>query len=221
MRHVVIGLGSGRCGTMSLAVLLESQDGVVCTHELGRPFPWNGSAWLVGHRLSHVITDAGENDIGGDIAYWYLPQVDHIHDFLDGEVRFVCLKREREACLKSMKNWNSWLGINPYQTHNASKWRRSIWDVTLPTFDFCTIESAMEKYYDGYYQLAEHFEEAYPGKFKIFDMDDLNTDDGVRGILDFVEVLNPKIITGIRKNTNDERLEKANRLNEAVPDGVT
>jgi len=41
IRKLIIGLGTGRCGTMSLSKLLSMQENTIVSHETGTPLPWD------------------------------------------------------------------------------------------------------------------------------------------------------------------------------------
>ena len=60
--------------------------------------------------------------------------------------------------------------------------------------------SSVCRYYDDYYSAAGLLVEKYPDSFRIFDTEALNTEHGVRDILDFcgVKIQNPVI--GIKSN---------------------
>lgn len=128
---VVIGLGSGRSGTASLAKLLNTQKNALCFHEMnpscvrhdGTPQPI-----LTGVKDMHAITLGGDHtaltvdlsravaakeydllqemdavSLLGDIAHYYLSYVEAIIA-LNLPVKFICLKRDRHKTIKSWLN---------------------------------------------------------------------------------------------------------------------
>ena len=125
---IVIGLGSGRSGTASLANILNAQSNSLCFHEMnpscvryeGTPRPLiNGiedySEILKGGDPSRLTVDLSrpvaataydqlckmtQVDMLGDIAHYYLNYVDDI--VATGlDVRFICLKRDRQQTIDS------------------------------------------------------------------------------------------------------------------------
>ena len=62
------------------------------------------------------------------------------------------------------------------------------------------LESAISKYYDGYYREAETLVKIDPQRVRIFDIESLNNEAGVRSILDFLEIQNQNILIENRKN---------------------
>ncbi len=205
-KRLLIGLGSGRCGTLSLAKLLNNQPETTVAHE-GQRFGaekrvgvmyWiadKKTVWLTVARILYY--DAA---VVGDVAFVYLPQVDRIIERHEN-VRFICLEREKKACVQSLLAKVTRMEINPYQSHNGTEWPHSDGRFALPKFDSVdTRPEAIGLYWDMYHRKAVRLASLWPDKFRIFPMEDLNTEDGVRGILDFCGFENPVIETGIRLN---------------------
>ncbi|MBF9059572.1 hypothetical protein HKCCSP123_10305 [Rhodobacterales bacterium HKCCSP123] len=128
--RLIFGLGSGRCGTTSLATLLNGIPGVVCFHESNAMgMAWSGAE----HAVHSVLNDfqavlaggprAVSVDLGayrplegfdplhrlktlervraiGDVASWYLPYVELILEREPNAV-FPCLRRDRQETVES------------------------------------------------------------------------------------------------------------------------
>jgi len=192
----VFGLGTGRCGTKSLADLLDAQPGVSVSHECGgRILPWD----LDGVGLDAVlkILNTFPGAVKGDVAFYYLNYVESILQRYP-DARFVCLKRDKVGCVASLVAKHDSLGINPLQPGVCEP---SVWDRTMPDIDPDLDRlSSVCRYYDDYYSAAGLLVEKYPDSFRIFDTEALNTEHGVRDILDFcgVKIQNPVI--GIKSN---------------------
>mmetsp|Transcript_32551 Transcript_32551/g.45161 ORF Transcript_32551/g.45161 Transcript_32551/m.45161 type:complete len:229 (-) Transcript_32551:492-1178(-) len=121
-KRVVIGVGTGRCGTKSFQKLLNKQPGTSITHETGAEwcYPdctgcsdlyWNDAGHepsheerraLAGKRLQELQRRKAE--LVGDIAAWNLPYVEHFLE-LDPEVKILVLKRTREHTIRSLVTW--------------------------------------------------------------------------------------------------------------------
>ena len=54
--RVLLGIGTGRCGTLSLADLLSHQPGTRVTHECRPTLPWTAvdAQMRIGHRLAEL-----------------------------------------------------------------------------------------------------------------------------------------------------------------------
>lgn len=139
---IVIGLGSGRTGTASLAHLFDSQPGGLCFHELnpsGAVFDGNPQPMLNTINEFQAILDGGDKRLLaidyarpasvktynklqqmprvrllGDIAFYYLNYVDVILA-RNSRVKFVCIKRDKAQTVAS------WL-----QKSTIKRWR-SLW----------------------------------------------------------------------------------------------
>jgi len=139
---IVIGLGSGRTGTASLAHLFDSQPGGLCFHELnpsGAVFDGNPQPMLNTINEFQAILDGGDKRLLaidyarpasvktynklqqmprvrllGDIAFYYL---NYVEDILaqNNRVKFVCIKRDKTQTVES------WL-----QKSAIKRWR-SLW----------------------------------------------------------------------------------------------
>ncbi len=126
--RIVIGLGSGRSGTASLAALIDRQRGGLCFHEMNPScavFSGNPQSHVNAVREFRSILDGNDRAslsidysrpasvetygklqqmsevrLLGDIAYYYLNYVGDILN-VEPECKFVCLKREREQTVAS------------------------------------------------------------------------------------------------------------------------
>lgn len=125
---VIVGLGSGRSGTASLAKLLNAQPDSVCFHELnptcvrfnGTPRPILNTisefeAIVAGGDPSELTVDLARGPsiqtyerlcrmsrvrMIGDIAFYYLSYVESILE-RHPAVRFICLKRDKAETVDS------------------------------------------------------------------------------------------------------------------------
>jgi len=218
---IVIGLGTGRSGTASLAKLMNAQKDAVCFHEMnpscvrffGTPRPILNTideyqAILDGGDPSMLTVDLGRAVAAkrydelckmprvrliGDIAFYYLSYVDAIVA-RNANVRFVCLKRDKDATVRSwlrkseVERWRSKriadrigaaITREPYHEsrnfwmeHDGSKWQLDpIWDKCFPKFPGPTKTEAIEQYWDYYYVEAEKLEKKYPQVFRIVPSD--------------------------------------------------
>lgn len=232
---IVIGLGTGRSGTASLAKLLNAQKDALCFHEMnpscvrfyGTPRPILTSiddfqAILNGGDPSLLTVDLGRGvaakaydelctmqhvRIIGDIAFYYLSYVEAIAE-RNPNVRFICLKRDKAATVKSwlrkseIERWPSKrladrLGAlitrEPFQTsrnfwmaHDGTQWRLDpIWDKCFPNFPGPTRQMAIGQYWDYYYEEAEKLAAKYPQIFRIVPSEDINIQAHQAELLDF------------------------------------
>lgn len=214
---IVIGLGSGRSGTASLAKLLNAQHDALCFHEMNpscvrfrdtpRPI-LNGieefQAILDGGDRSMLTVDLSRRvaaeaydvlcrmrhvSLLGDIAFYYLSYVEQIAA-RHGDVRFICLKRDRQATIDSwlrkstVPRWRSkrvadrlsslitrepyQAARNPWMVHDGREWAVDpVWDKCFPKFPGPTRAEAVGQYYDYYYEEVERLAALLPDRFRL------------------------------------------------------
>lgn len=198
-RVVVFGLGTGRCGTSSLASLLDAQAGAYVTHEMSPILPWNVDAEAVESRVNALV-DRGV-DISGDVSSTYLPHVETILSVFPS-AKFVCLERPKAEVVESFSAKTG--QRNHWMNHDGREWTPDpVWDPAFPKFAAKGKREAIEQYWDHYFAESRRLEREFPEAFRVFDLHrDLNSEDGVTSILDFVGVPNGarRVKPGIREN---------------------
>jgi len=201
-KRLLIGLGSGRCGTKSLSELLNQQPNTCVTHEFYThlfPHPtWARDRWLINRRLSRFLLHDAE--VVGDVAFFYLPYVARILSRWPG-ARFICMQREREATLDSMLKRAG--PENIWQEHDGSQWiHLPGMDRLFPKYEAPTRREAAGMFYDEYYQQARVCAKHHPSAFRVFDVESLNDDAGVREILDCAGFPRDEqhVVVGLRLN---------------------
>lgn len=183
----VIGLGSGRSGTVSLSTLLDAQRATSVTHETRPLLPWIPDEEQLSVRLAQLAhRDAS---ISGDVAYYYLPYVERINHRLPG-VKFVCMRRNFDDTVRSLMAKTD--GRNHWVDHDGSLWRTDDqWDKTMPSFQVMPKIEAVRRYVSEYYIEAERLQRQLPRAFRIFDIEMLNNPRGTVSILTHIGITDP------------------------------
>jgi len=209
-KKLIFCLGTGRCGTSSMAALLNSQNSALFTHELFPILPWEEESkrsehakQLVQFKFLQVTHQAHNCNIVGDAGSYYLPYVEVFIRSLanngDFDLKFIILKRDKTKTVESFKTKFARQNNNPLQNHNGLK---NEWDEAFPKYNnFWTLEESIEKYYDDYYNVSEKLAKKYPSIVKIFNTEVLNTEEGLVSLFKHLDINNPKLIKNIRKNT--------------------
>lgn len=141
MKKLILGLGTGRCGTHSLKSLLNLQESFNVTHEMGDvPFmPWDFNKSAVDLYISKILSYEGQNC--GDVAFWILPYVEYIISKYPHS-KFICLKRNKKETIasfsKKTKKRNHW------QHHIDDRYNKCPWDKCFPKY---SCESKKKKHY--------------------------------------------------------------------------
>ena len=210
-KKLVFGTGPGRCGSASLAFLLNAQESSLVSHELFPVLPWDiGDASLVQFRWEQLHHQSHLFDMVGDVGNYYLPyisflmkslaQVEHLkHGF---DFKFILLERDIEEIVKSFLVKFQRQNNNPLQNHEDPSLNRNDWDGSFPKYDGCSLEEATRNYATDYYEEAQKLMTLFPSSVKIFNVESLNSEDGVSSILNFIGIENPRVFTKIKKNAS-------------------
>lgn len=185
---VFLGIGTGRCGTVSLAKLLDKQPGVVCTHEERPLLPWyfnweDEAHWEAFHVHVARFKQAGAGLVG-DVAFYWLP---YLHEMFSTfpNLKVICLKRDRQETIRSYMRKTE--GRNHWMIHDGRKWRLdSVWDPCYPKYHVETKEEAIGRYWDEYYRAVEGWARHRPEQVRVWDVDVLNSKRGQDEIFEFL-----------------------------------
>lgn len=182
--RLLIGCGTGRCGTVSLAALWARQDGLACTHERQR-FPWEAAlpaavAWWEAQLAKY------QAPIYADVAFYWLPYLEGLWQRWP-EMRVVCLQRERTATIRSYLRKTD--GFDPFRrtAATATCLAGEQWNACYPDYSACpTKEAAIGTYWDDYYRRATELQARHPTHFRLCSMESALSDPaGQQALLDF------------------------------------
>lgn len=212
-KQLIIGLGTGRCGSVSLSRFLNDQPEAFAIHEgayedMRVLFPWDGPAETVVDWLHKLAGFAGEQPFLGDTGSYYLPYVEAILAAFPG-ARFICFERERSGVVRSFAAKTG--KRNHWYDHKGKRWKKdSRWDASFPKFDEKDKETAIGLYWDLYHDMASDLAEKYPGHFRIFPMTIINSEAGRGELLDFVgyageRVLDREYVSNTQKDNRNFR----------------
>lgn len=218
MKKFVFGLGSGRCGTGSLARVLQ-KNGFNTSHEAFF-MPWSIDKHDSFKALAYMYHR--EEDRVADVGYYWVNYVDQAFKYTY-KPKMVCLKRGRQEVIDSWmnykhgvnywtspasKHWNSGSPLKPGYVNNGDLFSQRIRQ--FPKYDLPKAE-AIGEYWDEYYRIAEYQQAKYPEILRIYDMDYvLNTEDGQREMFKFIDVEEPVVSLNLKyhEQLKDESCEK-------------
>lgn len=180
MKRLVIGLGAGRTGSMSLARLFNEQPYCIGTHE-NFHMNWDVDMDQLDRAMKHLLSKKAP--VIADAASYWLNYVPLIRRQYPG-TKFICTYRDKEEIVGSFlrKTW----GYNPWTQRDSKHYTKRYTRTWLyfPHYD-APKKKALGKYVDTYYALADTMVD---DSFRIFDIHDLNTIDGIKSILDFADI---------------------------------
>jgi len=219
-KRVILGLGSGRCGTKSLATLLNLQPGVEVSHEdfhsHGRPFRLSYDYNPKNLALAFKALSLRDPPIVGDSAFYWInnviPLLNHKPD-----VKCICLKRDKQSVIESYwarndgspMDGNLNVGGASFKIQGvavAGMYMKIASDCGYmkiasdcgPNIDL--LKRKTGEVWDEYYLQAERFEKDYPDSFRIYPTEALNEEEKVREMLEFVGIENPIVEVGVWEN---------------------
>jgi hypothetical protein len=190
---IVLGMGTGRCGTHTLAELLNAQQDAVVTHEQPPLLVWSArdARTAIAARIGRIKRTRAQRLIG-DVASFYLPYVDAAIA-LEPSIRVVVLERPREEVVESFVRWLDRvhaLPLNHWAAEPAPGWHHDpVWSRIFPKYPIADREEAIRRYWDEYHETATTLAKRFPENVRIFPMHEtLNTDTGVADLLSFVGI---------------------------------
>jgi hypothetical protein len=185
----IFGFGTGRCGTVSLARVLQSQDDTRGFHECeGFPeiIPYTARIeetglpeWLRKPRALEAWKP--EPRVCRTLAFVAPYLTPHINDLLllfPNSVA-VCMWRDEEAVVRSyLKKAN---GRDHWRSRHGNP---SQWDAAFPKFDDAlTTGEAIRRYWRHYSEIHGSLAHWYPGRVFDLRMEDMNSDAQLTGLL--------------------------------------
>lgn len=208
----IIGFGSGRCGTMSLAKLLNACEDTCVLHEMKILYVGGGTTLRNQDRISELMEqgkavrihrklswqfneqEAKEKmydlqhinkSFVGEVAFYYLNSLSYFIKQLDAKC--ICLWREQEkvvnSFMKRTSKFHHW-NSNP----NKFGFRVSPYDVCFPSYDTLLKKEAIAKYWEEYYAIAEKLIEQFPNNIIKVDINHFNEKENQKRIFDFVGI---------------------------------
>jgi hypothetical protein len=190
---VILVIGAGRCGMMSLQVILNKQAGVQVSYEEPPYLPWNRPRGerTIRERFARFRRQR-KAEILGDVASFYLPYLDDAIA-VEPDIRIVCLRRPREEVVASFCEWldsSHPLPTNHWATRPAPGWHHDPHRSRIyPKYDTQNRHEGIRRYWDEYYGQAESLSRKYPEYLRVVDTyETINTEQGLREVLTFLGI---------------------------------
>jgi hypothetical protein len=183
-KTIIIGCGTGRCGSTSLAKLIGGCEDAVCMHERRPLLPWVFNEDLFQERVQWF--SASTAGITGDVAYFYLPYLEKLIGVFP-HLKVVYLERSRQAVIDSFM-WKT-LWHNRWYDHNGTQWiKDNVWDPTFPKYGLKDKAQAIGAYWDDYRKRTMRFARRFPGNVLLVQTEELNTVRGQQRIFCFLAI---------------------------------
>lgn len=133
---LVLGLGSGRCGSTSLAQSLASVENVCATHENPPMVHWPPAPEELRVHARRFRMLLSRFELVFDSAHWWLKAVDYMHGEFD-QMKMIGLVRDPDACARSFlaRKGIGRNAINHWLDHHGSFWKPALWDRHYPSYE--------------------------------------------------------------------------------------
>jgi len=203
--RLLLGLGTGRSGSTTLAKLWREQEDCYCSHEHPPRLAWKADSTRLTFHANRFNLLLDDYKYVGDVSHWWLPYIDILMERYDN-VRVVVLKRDRKATVDSflkIKGGNNKGAINHWVDHDGSFWGNNTWDECYPSYDKSTMKEAIEQYWDDYYDTVDSLTQRYPLSIKLFSTEKLSDPDTQEKLLSFCGFTSPKLKTDLYLNKGD------------------
>ena len=192
MKRLIIGCGTGRCGSVSLAKFLSAQSSISVLHEgvisdrgIHHLIPWYESEKQLLAWLTELQKISGDNKWCGDVGPYFLPYLPTIFKRYPTS-RAICLERNRREVITSYLKKTE--GRNHWYRHKGVGWVEDPeWDASFPWYEEPEKASALGLYWDQYHCMSLEYCARFHDQFLLVPMAALNTVDGERKILEFLE----------------------------------
>ncbi len=196
-RTIVIGLGTGRCGSVSLQRMLNQLESSFVTHE-GFMLPWYGDPNEAIQKM-RVFLQETDKLVVGDVGFYWLPYVDPMISSFQ-RLKFICLRRAKDETVRSYIRKTE--GRNHWMRHDGRQYQKDVlWDRCYPKFEATSKEEALEKYWEMYYETAALLEKKYPEIFRVFEISVLSSADKFRNVLNFIGI-RTQAVEPVRENVS-------------------
>jgi len=190
-KKYVIIIGTGRCGTVSIAKLIDGCKNCCVYHEYKAPqgiLPWNFNISKAQQRLKELQSFQGQ--LVGDTAFYYLNYIEFFDNHLNN-LKVVHIWRDKEEVVESFMRKTEKGNILRNHWHSSKRkdkiYEDSIWDIAFPDLDYTTTKrEAIAEYWELYMNRVRNLKT----KNEIFwiYVYDLNKKEKQKELFDYLEI---------------------------------
>jgi hypothetical protein len=189
---LILGSGSGRSGSTSLASLIQAQPRSYFSHEHPPRLAWTDPGQRLEFHVKRFHLMLSLFEIVGDVSHWWLPHFEIVQKAFP-DVKMVVTQRDMAATVSSflkIKGGNKKGSINNWIDHEGSYWAANPWDECYPKYQAESLKEVLVLYWKDYYRRAENLQRRFPNAVKIFPIEFLSTNEGQGKIFEFLEIEN-------------------------------
>lgn len=180
-----IGVGPGRCGTTSLARILNGCKNTMVTHE-AYPSPWYKAERNIGALVLAMRGSGGV--LTGDVSCTHLPHLGALRDPIR-DLKIVCLHRHKDEVVRSFMKRKHLPPLRPsdreIRMNNLARMGYDPESTLLwPVIDAASSEQA----WGFYWEMAEEIMAGIADPVLHLQMRQLNDDFSLEKLFDFLEI---------------------------------
>jgi hypothetical protein len=190
---VVLGLGSGRSGSTTMASLLGTIPGAKSTHENPVPVFWDPHPQQIEFHLRRFRLLSEYFPVVADCSVWWINLLETVCHALP-TTRVIGVYRETEACVRSFRPImkRSW---NPYANPHNGIWQTYHGDPLCPHYELpenarknpeAARESLMRRYFTDYNNRLQALAERMPERLLLLRTEELSEPSTLRKISQFL-----------------------------------
>jgi hypothetical protein len=191
VRSAFLGMGTGRCGTTSLAHILNHCHRVQCAHECGlfRPSLTTGNRGIkrfVNEAVKSVVT----GDILGDVAFYWTDHAPTVKAALSN-LKIIVLWRPVDEVCKSFSNmWGGKSLFLPkdHKDYFDQQKLHDQWNTLFRSYNVKTAEESFVAHHEHTYAMAEQYTDRWPNDVIWIKTEELNETSVLGDLLAFLEV---------------------------------
>ena len=191
-KQLIISIGTGRSGSLSLSKFLSSQkktrvlhEGRLDSHKIRKLIKWKHDEDELFKWLDFLINYDNQINYIGDTGMYYLTYIEKIIERYP-DVKVIGMIRKKEAVINSFLKKTE--GRNHWYKHDGGKWKfDKKWDDCFPKYNEEDKLKALEIYYDEYNEITKKLLNKFPQHVRLWKIEEFNTHKGKTEILDFIE----------------------------------
>jgi hypothetical protein len=212
--RIVLGIGSGRTGSTSLAAMLATIGGSCCTHENPPLISWKPEPEEIEFHMRRFRELARYHPMVADVSHWWLNLIDlFFAAFPEGRV--IGAFRAVEGCAGSfMRIKGSGRGsYNHWAPYDNGIWAAARWDPAYPTYPTPKhaaldpdgakrelIARYVQEYNDAMHATAQRF----PARMMLMHTENLDDEAVQNAIFDFIGLRGTVATTRLNVGTTDD-----------------
>ncbi len=133
---LVLGLGSGRCGSTTLAHAIAGVEGACATHENPPLVHWQPTPEQLRFHNKRFRLLRERFELVFDSAHWWLNAAEPLAAQFD-DVKMIALVRDPDACARSFleRKGQGRGAINHWVDHDGTFWKPALWDRLYPSYE--------------------------------------------------------------------------------------